>query len=175
RSDVRPYPNCRNEAESGNRRAARGHPPARRVHVALLSPESAFPDAAEQRESSQGPAPQDVEPDCRNAFAVRRDDRRPLAAWRARRGDPRRNRPGAALHLDRRTVILLSVEQPYAVDDLRSRPVVASREGRAVEAHDRAGRGRAPPLRSEMKLTSRTDARAALRTGIAHRPGPEGR
>ena len=54
---------------------------------------------------------------------------------------PRRRRPGAAVHLDRRAVVLLPRQQPHAVDHLRPAAARRQGQGRAPVAHDRPGAG----------------------------------
>ena len=60
-----------------------------------------------------------------------------LDARRARGRVPTRRRPGAALRVDRGARLLLPVEQPHAVDDLRARPDGAPGQGRPASRTSR--------------------------------------
>ena len=62
-------------------------------------------------------------------------------ARRRERRFSRRGRSGAALHFDRRAVLLLSLEQRHAERDLRPRSPEQRGEGRAPRSHGRAGAG----------------------------------
>ncbi len=72
--------------------------------------ESGIPRAAQHREPREGPAPEALHKSQIDAFAVRRDDPHRGEARHRERRFCRRGRSGAALHLDRGAVLLLSLE-----------------------------------------------------------------
>src|SRR4051794_7972943 len=114
---------------------------ADRLHLKLLPAYPPISGAAQHGKSRQGTPSEALDQGQIDAFSVRRDDPHRGDARRRKRRFSRRRRSGAALHLDRGAVLLLSLQLRDALGDLRPRPPEEGCAGRAPRPHGGAGAG----------------------------------
>ena len=161
RADLRRHPRRRARAPPRGERPARGDPQPGRVHLALLPRPPRVPRPPQQREHAPRRPPEALAPDPPDELAADRGARRRARARREERRAARRHRSDAALHLDRRPRLLLSLQQPHAGDDLRPRADDAEGARRPPRAHvrrdrrlrRRAGGAGAAPRRTSIRLS----------------------